>query len=282
MPGFRFDSDTDGDAVDQSTVAVRLSPDWNVDGRILNGGYLQAVVVRAAQRALAGGAAPALAPDAVPVAVSTAFAAPAVPGDARVFVTVLRAGGRILSASAALHQGAGVVASSLVTFGGPVVTDGYDAVPADAASYPAMPTVTGAADSIRIPTHLLPGPPGLAGLIDYGFVPENSAWLSGDTSAGPRIRCWLQFSDRRPMDVLAAVAFVDMAPPVCFATGDFGWAPTLQLQVGVFAHPVDGPMLLDLVGSPYDGRVVAEDGLLWDSAGTLIARSRQIALAPRR
>jgi hypothetical protein len=181
-----------------------------------------------------------------------------------------------------VQQDAGVVASSLITFGGADTAGGYDAAPARTASYPVMPTVTGAAESIRVPTHQLPGPPGLAELIDYGFVPENSAWLTGDTSAGPRIRCWMQFADRRPVDVLAAVAFVDMAPPVCFANGNFGWAPTLQLQVGVFAHPVDGPMLLDLVGSPYDGRVVAEDGLLWDSAGTLIASSRQIALAPRR
>jgi hypothetical protein len=282
MPDFRFDSDTAGRVVDGTTVAVRLVPDWNVDGRILNGGYLQAVLVRAAHRVLTGGASPTLTPNATPIAVSTSFAAPAAPGAAIVAVTVLRAGGRITAAAATLQQAAGVIASSLITFDSGEVAGAHDAAPARTASYPVMPTVTGAAQSIRVPTHQLPGPPGLAELIDYGFVPENSAWLAGDTSAGPRIRCWLQFADRRPVDALAALAFVDMAPPVCFANGDFGWAPTLQLQVGLFARPVDGPMLLDLTGSPYDGRVVAEDGLLWDSAGTLIARSRQIALAPRR
>ena len=145
-----------------------------------------------------------------------------------------------------------------------------------------MPSVTPAARSIRVPTGQLPGPPGLAELIDYRFVPEDSAWLAGDTSAGPRIRCWLAFADGRPLDALAVTALMDIAPPVCFAMGNFGWAPTLQLQVGIFAAPADGPVLLDLAGSPYDGPVVAEDGLLWDAAGTLIARSRQIALAPRR
>jgi len=282
MPPFRFDVDTAGRLTDGRTVAVRLSPTWNVDGRILNGGYLQAVVVRAAQQALRAGAPPVLTEDAVPIAVSSSFAAPAAPGDATVAVDVARAGGRITSASATLRQGSEVIVNSLITFGGGDVTGGYDAAAARTASYPVMPTVTGAADSIRVPTQMLPGPPGLADLIDYGFVPEDSAWLTGDTSAGPRIRCWLSFADGRPVDVLAAIAFVDMAPPVCFANGDFGWAPTLQLQVGLFARPAHGPMLLDLAGSPYDGRVVAEDGLLWDSAGTLIARSRQIALAPRR
>lgn len=288
MPDFRFDTDTAGRLTDDRTVVVRLSPDWNVDGRILNGGYLQVVAVRAARQAWDAGSAPAVRGDAMPIAVSTVYAAPAEPGDATVTVDVLRAGSRITAASATLRQdrrdgpGGTVVASSLVTFGSGDVTNGYDAAPERTASYPVMPDVTGPADSIRVPTQMLPGPPGLAELIDYGFVPENSAWLTGDTSAGPRIRCWLEFADRRPADVLAAIAFVDMAPPVCFADGEFGWAPTLQLQVGVFARPAEGPMLLDLVGSPYDGRVVAEDGLLWDSAGTLIARSRQIALAPRR
>lgn len=282
MPDFRFDSDTAGRVIDSSTVAVQLSPDWNVDGRILNGGYLQAVVVRAARGALTAGTAPVLVGDARPVAVSSSYAATAKPGGATVTIDVLRAGGRITAVAATLRQHGDTIVSSLITFGGADLADGYDGAPAGTVSRPVMPTVTGAENAIRVPAQQLPGPPGLAELIDYGFVPENSAWLAGDTSGGPRIRCWLQFADRRPVDVLAAVAFVDMAPPVCFANGDFGWAPTLQLQVGVFARPAAGPMLLDLVGSPYDGRVVAEDGLLWDAAGTLIARSRQIALAPRR
>lgn len=282
MPDSRFDADTACRLTDGHDVAVCLSPDWNVDGRILNGGYLQAVVVRAARRALTAGSSPALAGEPIPIAVTTSYAAAATPGDASVDVELLRAGGRITAVSATLRQRATVVASSLITFGSGDLVAGYEGRAARTPSSPAMPTVTGADQSIRVAAQQLPGPPGLADLIDYGFVPEDSAWLSGDTSAGPRIRCWLRFADRRPVDVLAAIAFVDMAPPVCFAVGDFGWAPTLQLQVGVFARPADGPMLLDLVGSPYDGRVVAEDGLLWDSAGTLVARSRQIALAPRR
>jgi hypothetical protein len=145
-----------------------------------------------------------------------------------------------------------------------------------------MPRVTGAADSIRVPAERLPGPPGLARLLDLAFVPEDSGWLSGDTSAGPRIRCWLSFADHRPLDALAVIAMADMAPPVSFAQGTFGWAPTLHLQVGVFARPSSEHLLLDLRGEPYDGAFVAEDGLLWDARGTLVARSRQIAVPPRR
>jgi hypothetical protein len=145
-----------------------------------------------------------------------------------------------------------------------------------------MPRVTGAADSIRVPPERLPGPPGLARLLDLAFVPEDSGWLSGDTSAGPRIRCWLSFADHRPLDALAVIAMADMAPPVSFAQGTFGWAPTLHLQVGVFARPSSEHLLLDLRGEPYDGAFVAEDGLLWDARGTLVARSRQIAVPPRR
>lgn len=277
MRNYRFDTDTEGRLINGNTVEVRLDAEWNVDGRVLNGGYLQAVVVRAvlATAANAGRV----------IAVSTSFVAQAEPGPATVHVTILRSGSSVTSASATLLQGASAVVTSLVTFAstGPGDTqDRYDEVPARTASYPTMPRVTPAERSIRVPTHQLPGSPGVARLIDYAFVPENSAWLSGDTSGGPHIRCWVDFADRRPMDEFAAIALVDLAPPVCFAIGDFGWAPTLQLQVGLFAPPAPGPLLLDLVGSPYDGQIVAEDGLLWDTEGTLVARSRQIALAPRR
>lgn len=284
---FRFDSDTAGHDGAGRSVDIDLHPEWNVDGRILNGGYLQAAAVRCVMERIPG--------PARPIAVSTSFAAAATPGPASVSVDLLRSGSRIASASVTLRQGGEVVLASLVTV---ALGEGRDGdVPSTASSTasragssggsPGMPTgrpmpsVRGPGDSIRVPAHALPGPPGLAGLIDYAFVPENSRWLGGDYSGGPHIRCWLAFLDGRPVDVLAAIAMTDFAPPVCFAQGRFGWAPTLQLQVGIFADPTPGPMLLDLRGEPYDGAVVAEDGLLWDSAGTLIARSRQIALAPR-
>jgi hypothetical protein len=117
--------------------------------------------------------------------------------------------------------------------------------------------------------------------LDIAFVPAESRWLAGDPSAGPVIRCWLSFADGRALDPLALVALADMAPPVSFAQGRFGWAPTLQIQVGVFARPCGRHVLLHLRGEPYDGDFVAEDGLMWDAAGTLVARSRQIAVPPR-
>lgn len=267
MTTYRFDTDTATRPVPGGVMLADLDPQWNVDGRILNGGYLQSVTTRAVvDRAGAG---------ATPVAVSTTFAATARPGPAEVEVTLFRTGSSIVSASATMRQQGAVVVSSLVTLAV------GDALPHGASSYPLMPSVTGAADSIRLPVDALPGPPGLATLIDYAFVPEDSGWLQGMGTGEPHIRCWLAFADGRPVDVLAAIAMMDLAPPVCFAEGRFGWAPTLQLQVGVFARPQPGPMLLDVRGEPYDGAVVAEDGLLWDSAGTLVARSRQIALAPR-
>ncbi|MBN9610474.1 MAG: hypothetical protein BGO26_08525 [Actinobacteria bacterium 69-20] len=269
MHEYRFDRDTAVAPIDRRRAAVELHPEWNVDGRILNGGYLQAVVLRAAVAACPTAG--------QPVAVSSLFAAAPTPGPAVVDAEVLRAGRRVTAVSATLRQEDAVIASSLVT----VAADG--ALPAAdraAASLP-MPPVPPPEACVRVAPAHLPGPPGLADLVDYAFVPDNSRWLSGDTSGGPHIRCWMSFADGRPLDLLAALAMVDMAPPVCFAQGRFGWAPTLQLQVGVFALPIRGPFLLDLRGEPYEGAIVAEDGLLWDSDGTLIARSRQIALAPR-
>jgi hypothetical protein len=304
MPGFRFDIDTAGRVVDDRTVRVTLNADWNVDGRILNGGYLQAVAVRATADLLGA--------PGEPIAVSTSFAAPATPGAAEVTVAVLRRGRRLCAASATLSQDSTTVLACLVTFAelpsGSAAPTGPGAPPGSAAPpFPtaptvpagpvpagltsewsgppstalAMPDVTGPAESIRVPPERLPGPPGLVRVLDLAFVPEDSGWLSGDTSAGPRIRCWLSFADRRPLDALALVAMADMAPPVSFAQGRFGWAPTLQLQVGVFARPFGEHLLLDLRGEPYDGSFVAEDGLLWDASGNLVARSRQIAIPPR-
>lgn len=295
MPESRFDSATAARPLDDRRVAVTLDPQWNVDGRILNGGYLQAAAVRAAATLLGD--------PGEPVAVSTSFAAPAAPGPAVVSLDILRRGRRLSAVSATLRQSDTIILASLMTFSALPATESEEALgaaarrhPADGADRhptnpgaspampggsPAMPDVPAPENCLYVGADQMPGPPGLAGVVDFAFVPENSGWLAGDTSAGPAIRCWLSFTDGRELDPLALTALVDMAPPVSFAQGRFGWAPTLHLQVGVFARPRGTHALLDLRGEPYDGAFVAEDGLLWDESGILVARSRQIAIPPR-
>ena len=218
MHEYRFDRDTAVAPIDRRRAAVELHPEWNVDGRILNGGYLQAVVLRAAVAACPTAG--------QPVAVSSLFAAAPTPGPAVVDAEVLRAGRRVTAVSATLRQEDAVIASSLVT----VAADG--ALPAAdraAASLP-MPPVPPPEACVRVAPAHLPGPPGLADLVDYAFVPDNSRWLSGDTSGGPHIRCWMSFADpvrlvRNPSSrrspprrsACAAMVFVRTATPAARA-----------------------------------------------------------------
>lgn len=269
MTASRFDTDT-ASTVQDGTRLLTIDPEWNVDGRILNGGYLHAALAKAAVTAVAPGASV--------IAVSSMFVTRARPGPAVVDTTVLRQGGSVWSLRADLVQDGQVVISALIT----VSPQQRPSAAAGQPHTPPMPQVTDAARSIRPPVDALPGPPGVARLVDYAFVPEDSGWLAGTPSASPMIRCWLRWADGYDADQWAALAMVDLAPPVCVALGEFGWAPTLQLHVGVFGAPAPGPLLLQVTGSPYGGAVVAEQGLLWDSTGALIARSQQTALAPAR
>lgn len=270
MRGLGFDAATQPVRIDGTDADVVIDGGWNVDGRIVNGGYLQALVVRAAAEVLA--------PVGDSVAVSTSFLRPASPGPGRVEVALLRRGTRLIAAEARLIGGTEPVVRSLVTF----AAGEYRAMPGEERPWQdEMPTVPGPDECVRIPVDSMPGPPGLGRLIDYAFVPADSGWLRGDHRAGPRIRTWVSFADGRPIDPLALTALPDIAPPVSFALGAPGWAPTVQMQVGVFAQPTGGPVLLDLRGDPYAGPVVAEDARIWDADGTLLAKGRQIALPPR-
>ncbi len=256
---------------------VTLDGAWNVDGVILNGGYLQAVVTNAARTVLGSRR--------DPVVVSTSFVGRAAPGPARVAVRLLHRGRRIDKVAAALVQDDTVVVESLVTFGD-LPTAGSGAAPPD----PGIPSPLGQVpDPDRCirpqPDGSALGRAGLLGVLDYAFVPEASGWLRGSFGE-PRIRMWVRFADHRPVDGLALVALADMAPPVSFAAGRFGWAPTLQLQVGVLSLPegdwsVGDWLLADLLGAPYDGPFGCESCDLWDRTGRLVARGRQVAIPPQ-
>ena len=90
---------------------------------------------------------------------------------------------------------------------------------------------------------------------------------------------WIRFRDGRPPDLLALALFVDAFPPSIFRLlGRVGWVPTIELTVHFRALPVPGWVRGRFITDDLtDGRMI-ETGELWDADGTLVARSRQLAL----
>jgi hypothetical protein len=70
---------------------------------------------------------------------------------------------------------------------------------------------------------------------------------------------------------------------VCFNRNEvpLAWAPTLELTVHVRGVPAPGPLRCRFRNSFMQNGLFEEDGELWDSQGTLVAQSRQLALIPR-
>jgi hypothetical protein len=50
--------------------------------------------------------------------------------------------------------------------------------------------------------------------------------------------------------------------------------------VHVRGVPVEGPIICQFTSSLTQGGFWEEDGVMWDSAGTVVAMSRQLALSP--
>ena len=89
---------------------------------------------------------------------------------------------------------------------------------------------------------------------------------------------WVQHSDGADPDVIALLMFADAFPPPIFTVlGPVGWVPTLELTVQVRAHPAPGPLQVRLRSRHLSAGVLEEDGEYWDSAGRLVAISRQTA-----
>jgi hypothetical protein len=95
------------------------------------------------------------------------------------------------------------------------------------------------------------------------------------------MRGWVRLTDGRPADPFALALFADVLPPTSWSLGMMGWAPTVQLQVLVRGLPAPGWCLVEARASEVAGGWLDEDYRIWDSAGRLVAQSRQLARTPR-
>ena len=88
---------------------------------------------------------------------------------------------------------------------------------------------------------------------------------------------WIRFADGREPDTATLPLFADAFPPSTLNVVESLWVPTLELTVHVRARPEPGWLQCRFLTRYLIQGYLEEDGEIWDSAGKLVALSRQMA-----
>jgi acyl-CoA thioesterase len=260
MGDFEFDAATRlvPLSADGGGFSVDISDQWAGLASV-NGGFLLSLCLKALGSLL---------PFPDPIVVSGFYLRPGNPGPAQVQAGVIRSGRTTAFGQATLDQGGKEVLRVTAAF-------------SDLASVPVEflgrtpPKLPDPADC-----HRLQSIPGIT--IGHRFeyrAPVVPGWLQGTPSGDPTSEFWIRFADGRDADTLTLPFFVDAAPPVVLELG--GASTTIELNVHVRARPAPGWLACRVITRYVSGGYHEEDVEVWDSAGTLVAQSRQLALVRR-
>jgi acyl-coenzyme A thioesterase PaaI-like protein len=266
--GYEFDGQIAVAEEREGRFRADLAEGWVVGGGV-NGGYLLAVIGNAI------GAALPTKPD--PITMSAYFLSPAAPGPATVDVDVRRDGRSVAAVAADLMQGDDTRITVLATYGdlggltGDVQTTALEID---------LPPLEECVPNTFAPPEVRKMAP-LMDRFDMRFHPDQVGWAVGDPSGEGVLSAWFRLVDGRDPDPLELLMVVDALPPVTFDLGRIGWAPTLELTVHVRARPAPGWLKVRHLTRNVAGGMFEEDCEVWDSAGRLVAQSRQLARLPR-
>lgn len=260
----KFDEATQAIRVDDHTYDVCLDPGYSIGGP-LNGGYLMAVILRAVVDA---------SPFEHPVSTTSQFLKAPAPGPAKVRVEQLKAGRTVAFTRATLIQNDVAQIESLITTA--TLVD-FEPVYADKSPYVMPPRE----DCVKLPEPKPESGMTFNAQVELCFDPPTIGWLTGDPTGRPESRAYFRMAEPQDPDPYVLALAVDALPPVVFSAGLRGWAPTVDLTWHLRALPAPG--WLTLIGS---GRLISdgwfdEEVEVWDSAGKLVAQSRQLARVGR-
>ena len=242
---------------------------WDI-GDVANGGYVLALAARAMSDA-------ARRP---PLSITAHYMAPGRSGPCVIEVDAVRAGRRLATMAARLTQGETEVIRVLGTFGeaSPPGTEPLAtlAPPPDLAPYDDSPRMARFSPTAT--------PSGLPRQLDVRIRSGDEGFTVERPTGRPEVAGWFAFADQQPGDSIDAIGLLLAAdaffPPVFNAGITPGWVPTLELTVHIRAVPAPGPIAARFHSDVIAGGLLSEDGELWDSTGTLVAQSRQLALMP--
>jgi acyl-CoA thioesterase len=233
----------------------------------VNGGVLLATVLRAVLDT---------SPHPDPVATSAHFLRVPRPDKARVQVNWLKQGKTAATARAALMQDGACVLDTTVTTGRLGDADGGPSWTGEPPVLPPVEECTGFAD-FQGETRRT----GYAGQIDLRLDPATSGWLRGQPQGVPEMRGYFRLREDRPPDAYLLALAVDALPPVIFGIARAGWSPTVELTWHMRGLPAPGLLRLAARSRHVSGGWFDEESEVWDSAGRLVAQSRQIARVGR-
>lgn len=256
----QFETETSVTRASEGVWETRLSGNWSI-GENSNGGYALSPVLRAL-RELCGQ------PD--PISVTTHFLRPVQGrGVAQIEACLIRSGRTMTTARGTLSQDGKERLVVIAAFGDVEARVGVG--PEIAPSPPSIPAVeeciprAGLDQGVELP---------LLSRVDCVLSPDS-------VGPGPRavIDGWIRFSDGTAPSTLSLPLFADAFPPSLTAlVGNTGWVPTIELTTHVRRVPEPGWLQARLeCDDLHKGRMI-ESGTLWDSAGAVVARSRQIGL----
>jgi hypothetical protein len=246
--------------------AAAVAPGWDIGGNA-NGGYLLAITARAMSEQLE-------LPD--PVSVTGHFLSPGKEGPLEVEVTTVRVGGRFATAHAEVRAGGTPVLTALGTFGD--LADAGEPLRVEGAP-PELPPPSQCQGVPPLGTNELPS---FMHRVDLHLHPDDAGFGRGEPSGVARVRGWFRLPDGEPVDTMALLCALDAFPPTAFnANLPLGWVPTLELTAHIRGRPAPGWLAAEFTTRFVTGGFLEEDGLIWDSTGTLVGQSRQLALMPR-
>ncbi len=248
---------------------VDLSEGWVV-GAGVNGGYQLAVIGHAISTSLPGK------PD--PITMSAYYLSPGLPGPARVSVQVRREGGRFATVGAELSQEGQTRVTALATYGD---LDRSGEEVETTAEEIELPPLEECFSMKMAPPEVRKSSPAIMSRFDMRFPVDQIGWAVGEPSGRGEMSCWFRMADDREPDPIQLLMVLDAMPPVTFNLGRMGWAPTLELTTHVRAKPAPGWLKVRHATRNLAGGMFEEDCEVWDSAGRLVAQSRQLAVLPR-
>jgi hypothetical protein len=111
--------------------------------------------------------------------------------------------------------------------------------------------------------------------------PAVTGWRFGSPSGLPEMRGYFSLREEREPDALMLALAVDGLPPVVFGLGATGWAPTVELTMHMRLVPAPGLLAVQARARHVSGGWFDEEAEVWDSAGNLVAQSRQLARVGR-